>query len=52
MAASARKISCLTAKICVGCMEKLRNPKREKGNGRANGTYKLNLKLCNPEGKC
>lgn len=26
--------------------------KREKGNGRANGTYKLNLKLCNPEGKC
>ncbi len=26
--------------------------KREKGNGVANGTYKLKLKLCNPEGSC
>jgi|CXWL01.1.fsa_nt_gi hypothetical protein len=26
--------------------------KREKGDGRANGTYRLTLKLCNPEGKC
>jgi hypothetical protein len=24
----------------------------EKGNGTANGTYKLTLKLCNPEGSC
>jgi hypothetical protein len=27
LAASARKISCLTARICAGCMEKLRRPK-------------------------
>jgi len=26
--------------------------RHEKGNGTANGTYKLTLKLCNPEGSC
>jgi hypothetical protein len=26
--------------------------RHEKGNGSANGTYKLTLKLCNPEGSC
>lgn len=26
--------------------------KREKGNGRVNGTYQLNIKICNPEDKC
>lgn len=26
--------------------------RNEKGNGTANGTYKLTLKLCNPEGSC
>jgi hypothetical protein len=26
--------------------------RREKGNGRANGTYRMTFQLCNPEGKC